>query len=330
MPDFTKQQLVAAKAGVVGITSVVAGWFLGRDEGDYAASMLVAAGILAAMATAYEFLSYWLATWFGGEQAPSRDLGDPADPASMPEPAPLPPPRRFGWADALKVLAAFLATQMGVWVIAVLAVLDVRVGKDPAAIGTAAVMRAFPVALPLSMIIGAFAVYLLTRRFARRSPGNDPRFTYALGGAAARDVALGATTGALLALLLVLVSILAPASNATDQGLLAQVLAASGIGRIVFGVTAVLLAPPVEEYVFRGVLMGTLMPIGEVGAGVLSGLAFWLLHATEWVHYWPAALGIGAMTVLVTQLRLRTRSIVPSIVAHLCYNGALTAVALLA
>jgi hypothetical protein len=34
------------------------------------------------------------------------------------------------------------------------------------------------------------------------------------------------------------------------------------------------------------------------------------------------------MTVLVTRLRLRTKSIVPSVVAHLCYNGTLTLVAL--
>ena len=68
--------------------------------------------------------------------------------------------------------------------------------------------------------------------------------------------------------------------------------------------------------------------MGEVAAGVLSGLAFWLLHVTEWIHYWPAAVGVGAMTVLVTLLRLRTRSILPSIFAHLFYNGALTLVAL--
>jgi membrane protease YdiL (CAAX protease family) len=330
LSSFTRQQLVAAKAGVVGITSVAAGWFLGRDEGDYAASMLVAAGILGGMATAYEFMAYWLASWFGGQ--PDMSATSESNPAFAPfaEPAPASPPRRLGWGDAVKVLCAFLATQIAVWIIAVLAVLDPASARDPSAIGTAAILRAFPFALPLSMTAGALAVYALTRRFARRRATGIPRITYALRGAPMRDIAFGATTGALLALLLVLISLVTPAGKTTDAGLLAQVLAASGIGRIVFGLTAVLLAPPVEEYVFRGVLMGTLMPIGELGAGVLSGLAFWLLHATEWIHYWPAALGIGAMTVLVTHLRLRTRSIVPGIVAHLCYNGALTAVALFA
>ncbi len=326
MAGYTRQQLAAAKAGVVGITSVVAGFFLGREEGDYAASILVAAAILGTMATAYEFLSYWLASFFGGEPdapGPAEVSAEPA--ASVDVVLALP---GFRTTDAAKVVAVFLATQLAVWIVAVLGVIDISGGGDPSARGSAAVLRVFPVALPLSMISGGFAVYLLTRRFARRPATGSSRVTYALGGAPAHDVALGATTGALLALLLVLVSLLAPVGNPEDQGLLAKVLAAGGTGRLIFGLTAILLAPPVEEYVFRGVLLGTLLPMGEVAAGVLSGLAFWLLHVTEWIHYWPAAVGVGAMTVLVTLLRLRTRSILPSIFAHLFYNGALTLVAL--
>ena len=67
--------------------------------------------------------------------------------------------------------------------------------------------------------------------------------------------------------------------------------------------------------------------MGGSALRVLSGVAFWMLHATEWIHYWPAAVGVGAMTVLVTVLRMRTGSIVPSIGAHMFYNAALTCVA---
>lgn len=328
MAGHTRQQLTAAKAGVVGVTSVVAGFFLGREEGNYAASMLVAAVILGTMATAYEFLSYWLASWFGGEPDWSGTTEAGAEPAAHVEAALAPP--GFRGTDAVKVVAAFIAAQLAVWIVAVLGVIDTSGGGDPSAQGTAAVLRVFPIALPLSMISGGLAVYLLTRRFARRRATGSSRIAYGLGGAPAHDVALGATTGALLALLLVLLSLLTPVGNPEDQGLLAKVLAASGTGRLVFGLTAILLAPPVEEYVFRGVLLGTLLPMGQVGAGVVSGLAFWLLHVTEWIHYWPAAVGVGALTVLVTLLRLRTRSILPSIFAHFFYNGALTLVALFA
>lgn len=322
MPSFTRQQLVAAKAAVVAASALVAGVFLGREEGDYVASVLVMAAILGTMAAVYELLSSWLASLFGS--GPGEPLAVVPDAfASGTDAVPY-----FRPADAVKVLATFLGTQLAVWVTAVLLVIEPGVGQDPRAIGTAAVFRAFPVALPLSMILSALAVFALARRFGRRVGHEEARRTFALAGAGTRPNLLAAGAGLVLALLLVVIALVIPLGSAADQGLLAQMLASSRTGRIVFALAAVLIAPPVEEYVFRGVLLGTLLPLGEVAAGAISGVAFWLLHATEWAHYWPAAFGVGAMTLLVTRLRLRTRSIVPSVVAHLCYNGTLTLVAL--
>lgn len=322
MPGYTRQQLIAAKAGVVGITSLATGWFLGREEGDYAASILVAAAIFGIMATAYELLASWLATWLGGD----AEVLEATDTQGVIEPADTQP---FRLIDGIKVLATFLAAQLVVWVIAVIAVLDPVAGSDPTEAGTRAVLQVFPVTLPLSMLASALAVFALSRRLSRRLGGGIARIVFALKGADGRTLAIAAGSGALLAALLALLSLTTSATEVADQGLLARMLSSSATGRIVFGLTAVLIAPSVEEYVFRGVLLGTLLPAGEVTAGVLSGLAFWLLHATEWIHYWPAALGVGAMTVLVTSLRLRSGSIVPSIVAHTSYNGALTLMALL-
>jgi membrane protease YdiL (CAAX protease family) len=309
VPGYTRQQLFIAKSAVIGVAALVTGSYLGRDEGDFVASILVMAAILGIMAAVYELLSSWLASLFGDA---------PEEPASL---RPV---------DGLKVLGTFLGAQAAVWITAVLLVMDPGANQDPRAIGTAAVLRVFPVALPLSMILSALAVFALTRRFARRAGRRNAELGFALTGTGARPtlVAAAAATGFALALLLILIALVTPVGSAADQGLLAQMLDSSGTGRIVFVLVAVLIAPPVEEYVFRGVLLGTLLPLGEVAAGVLSGLAFWLLHATEWAHYWPAAIGIGTMTVLVTWLRLRTSSILPSIVAHLCYNGTLTLITL--
>jgi hypothetical protein len=180
------------------------------------------------------------------------------------------------------------------------------------------------------MLASALAVFLLTRRFSRRAGAAPARLAFALQLADGRSLLVAAGAGVLLATLLGLLSIFAAAPDVENQGLLAQALASGPVGRIVFGLTAVLLAPPIEEYVFRGVLLGTLLPItGPVAGAALSGTAFWMLHATEWSHYWPAALGIASMTVMVTVLRLRTRSIMPGIGAHMFYNATLTLLALL-
>jgi membrane protease YdiL (CAAX protease family) len=328
VPGYTRQQLIAAKAGVIGITSLATGWFLGREEGDYAASILVAAAIFGIMATGYELLASWLASWLGGDPGVIDAPGLPETAATDATPLHVDTqPLRL--IDGVKVLAAFLGAQLIVWVIAVVAVMDPGSGHNPTEVGTRAVMQVFPVALPLSMLASALAVFGLSRRFSRRVDAGLAHVVFALRGADARTLAIAAGSGALLATLLALLSFMTPAGNAVDQGLLARMLSSSATGRMVFALTAVLIAPTVEEYVFRGVLLGTLLPAGEVTAGVVSGLAFWLLHATEWIHYWPAALGVGAMTVLVTDLRLRSGSIAPCIVAHTSYNGALTLIALL-
>lgn len=321
MAGYTRQQLIAAKAGVVGVTSFAAGWYLGREEGDYAASILVAGVIFGAAATTYEVVSSWLAGWFAGAPGPDETLDDVEEPHA----------RTFRLRDAVKVLATFLVAQLLVWVIAVLSVAmpDLVRGSMPEA--TATLLQVFPIGLPLSMIVSAFAVFLLAKRLTRRINPADPRGAFALLPADRRSLLFAAAAGALMATLLGLLSAVVPSPNVDDQGLLARALDSSAAARIVFGLTAVLLAPPVEEYVFRGVLLGTLLPAaGVTGAAALSGTAFWLLHLSEWRHYWPAALGVGAMTLLVTALRLRSGSILPAICAHMSYNGVLTLLAMLA
>ena len=340
MAGYTRQQLIAAKACVLGVISFAAGWYLGREEGDYAASILVTTAILGTMAGAYELVSAWFASWLGG--APRSGISaEPVQPG--PEAVAVPPgpapdaatmPGSLRLRDALKVLAIFLTAQLVVWVVAVLFVVlhnhEASTNSTNTEM-TAAVLRAFPVALPLSMIVSALAVFLLTRRFSRRAGAAPARLAFALQPADGRSLLLAAGAGALLAALLGILSFFAPAPDVDNRGLLAQALSGGLFGRIAFGLTAVLLAPPVEEYVFRGVLLGTLLPtIGPVAGAALSGSAFWMLHVAEWSHYWPAALGIGAMTVLVTFLRLRTGSIMPGIGAHMLYNATLASVALLA
>jgi membrane protease YdiL (CAAX protease family) len=44
------------------------------------------------------------------------------------------------------------------------------------------------------------------------------------------------------------------------------------------------------------------------------------MHAPEWLRYWPAAVAIGLMTVIVTVIRTRTQALGPCIAAHSAYN----------
>ena len=242
---------------------------------------------------------------------------------------PAPPPlKRLRLRHGAAVVILFAAGQFATWIVGLL-VTGVRSVGTPEQAITEAMLRAFPVALPVSIIMGALFVALYAKWLARRCQ-LDAFTQFGLASTShriqRRAVLTGLVAGVLLVVLASQVNLPAP----REHGLLAEALGASRANRIAFALTAVLLAPVAEEFVFRGVLLGVLLPVtGPLLAGTLSGIVFWLLHATEWVRYWPAALGIGLMTALVTLLRLRTGSIRPGTWAHIGYNGALTLVSIL-
>ena len=78
-------------------------------------------------------------------------------------------------------------------------------------------------------------------------------------------------------------------------------------------------APIAEEFLFRGLLYGTLKvsPIGAVGAGLVTALSWAMLHANYAIY------GIGAIFVIglyLAWLRERTGSLLAPIVCHGVYN----------
>jgi membrane protease YdiL (CAAX protease family) len=144
-----------------------------------------------------------------------------------------------------------------------------------------------------------------------------------------RQVINGVLVGAMLAtFILPLMAVVADRPEPPD--LMTQLAGSSGRALRAWIFSAVLLAPPIEELMFRGALLGGLAATWNLrAAAVISGATFWLMHGPEFVH-WPAAVAIGLLTILATRLRIRTGSLGPSIGAHFGYNLVLSAVVALA
>ena len=87
---------------------------------------------------------------------------------------------------------------------------------------------------------------------------------------------------------------------------------------------AVIIAPIVEETFFRGLLYPVLnRRFGFIAAVVLTSFGFALIHASQLRGaLWPLVL-LFIVGVVLTLTRAFTRSIVPSIVVHMSYNGTL-------
>jgi membrane protease YdiL (CAAX protease family) len=103
------------------------------------------------------------------------------------------------------------------------------------------------------------------------------------------------------------------------------VLASGGAAWLLLGVLVVaVLAPVVEEFVFRGFLLEAFRARGQVSAVVLSGVAFSLAHLSVAQFRYYLVMGM-AFSVVYWR-----RGLIGSIAAHAAFNATLLAVAVVA
>lgn len=96
-------------------------------------------------------------------------------------------------------------------------------------------------------------------------------------------------------------------------------------------VVVVILAPLIEEALFRGIAFaGIAVRLGPVWAVVITTLIFTALHAPEKILYPPGFADVAAVALVSCALRLRYRSIKPGIVMHFLYNFGMLALPVLA
>ena len=95
-----------------------------------------------------------------------------------------------------------------------------------------------------------------------------------------------------------------------------------GLPQILWLMTALFLAPPLEEMLFRGVLYGGYRrSLGPTRSAWLTTTIFAVLHVTEAIHFLPALLAIVGMALLALRMRLRYSAVGPAVAVHFGYNS---------
>jgi len=91
---------------------------------------------------------------------------------------------------------------------------------------------------------------------------------------------------------------------------------------LLFMLTAVAIAPLVEETLFRGYLYPVIARRFGMGAGVVAtGVLFGLLHSIQlWGGWWQIAL-LVVVGIVFTLARALTRTVLASYILHLSYNS---------
>jgi len=100
---------------------------------------------------------------------------------------------------------------------------------------------------------------------------------------------------------------------------------------MLFMAMAVLVAPLVEETVFRGYLYPLFAKYFGVAASVIvTGVLFGLMHGAQLGWTWGLVLVLIAVGVIFTFVRARTGSVFASFLLHLGYNSTIALVSILA
>jgi membrane protease YdiL (CAAX protease family) len=139
-----------------------------------------------------------------------------------------------------------------------------------------------------------------------------------------KRIAQGFTLGVCIGgFYLTLAPILLP-TKTSQAGPLSSMAATSGLPQIEWLVCALLLAPPIEELLFRGILFaGFNRSFGTFRAALLTTGIFSLLHIPQTIFYPPSFIAVVAMAFAALWVRLRCRAIGPAIGVHFGYNAVL-------
>jgi membrane protease YdiL (CAAX protease family) len=116
----------------------------------------------------------------------------------------------------------------------------------------------------------------------------------------------------------VVTAVVAQFGNADDeQGLIPESFDSSRAAQFAaYAAVVVVVAPVVEELLFRGVGYALLEPFGQTAAILLTGLAFALVHGLLIGFAVIASFAVG-----LAYLRARTSSLYPCILLHASFNA---------
>jgi membrane protease YdiL (CAAX protease family) len=229
----------------------------------------------------------------------------------------------WGWHEvALLVILGLIGSVVVTWAMAEVAVRFFGVNAIDVFGTTISTAKSVVVLTSQAILDGLAILYLYLMLKARTGAPFWPTIGWREmrpGAGSVRESALQFLAGG--AVLAVVVSFAGGFLN-SKQTLPIEELLQARISILLFGVLGVLVAPLVEETLFRGFLYPVLARRLGVTAGIaITGVLFGLMHAAQL----GGALGQIALLILVgvilTWVRARTRTVAASFLVHLGYNG---------
>jgi len=127
--------------------------------------------------------------------------------------------------------------------------------------------------------------------------------------------------GMLFAFLIYAIMLLIPPPEGFAKAGLNRYLIGSNYSLAVAAFCAVIIAPIMEEYIFRGYIFDGLRHKNSLAfTFIITSLLFVLPHMFEYFAYWPAAIMLFGLGIILAYFRENYVSLAPCITLHASYN----------
>jgi membrane protease YdiL (CAAX protease family) len=229
----------------------------------------------------------------------------------------------WGWTEVLVLVVFYLiGSAVVTWVIGEAAILVLGIPKDQVFGDTMSTAKSVVVLVSQALVDGLAILYFYLMILTSTS---EP-FWRSMGWREMRP-GLGKIRDSVFhylavgAMLAVLVSFVGGFLNSKEP-LPIEGLLTARVSIVLFGVLGVLVAPLVEETMFRGFLYPVIARRLGVAAGVaITGTLFGLMHAAQLWGGWGQIALLILVGVVLTWVRARTGTVAASFFVHLGYNS---------
>jgi membrane protease YdiL (CAAX protease family) len=247
-----------------------------------------------------------------------------------------PRPIRFGPWQALVLLVGFSLTQLAglggfLLLLNGLKLVITLVNHQPPDFDTASGAADVTATLAGALTAGCWCIWYIRRRgLARLRDGSPSGIAWRAGSVRAYCIAV-LFAAAIILVVVALLHFIPPDISALQDLPDSQLFSAPGWPSVALLLLAVGIAPPLEEFVFRGGIFAALATrFTPLTAGIVTTIVFVAVHAPQKIHYLPGFIDVGLMAAAAAWMRVKFHSIRPGILLHVLYNAGLLFVAGLA
>jgi membrane protease YdiL (CAAX protease family) len=198
--------------------------------------------------------------------------------------------------------------------------------SDPSTMSAAIAPFIMPIGIA-GVIVAGLITFRMTRRTLSGAIGQGAFVSIGWRPSDATTIFTAALAGCVLSFVyLVFIVPFHPPAEGQQFGPLAASADAGGWPLFLWAVLALMLAPPIEEFLFRGVLFSGLSnALGTYAAALITCFVFVGMHAKEALGYWPVCAALCMLAGTTLLFRIKTQSLLPAVAVHVGYNLILVA-----